>query len=95
MITENIVMDKEIKKKLKHLAIDQNTHVSLMLVDKADKMIKYDANVPDFNSDSIESFTMKIDEDLKRRIKVFCKDKDIRIKDFWNEAARSIVGDEL
>lgn len=87
MITENIVLRSDSKKQLKHLGIDKNVHVSDMLVNGAIFVLKNDFAVHDFVYEDCEGFTMKIDQDLKRQIKQFCKDKGIKIKDFWNEVA--------
>lgn len=87
MITENIVLRSDSKKQLKHLGIDKNAHVSDMLIEGAIYLLKNDFTAHDFIYDDCEGFTMKIDKDLKSEIKQFCKDKGIKIKDFWNEVA--------
>lgn len=94
MITENIVLEKDIKKSLKHLAIDKDTHVSLLLVEEANNIIENDKTLLEVNYGDMESFTMKIDQELKTKIKMFCRDKGIKIKDFWNNAARIIIEGE-
>ena len=86
MITENIVLDSDLKRDLKHLSIDIDKYVSLMLVDGAKYILDNNVNVKKIIANSYEPFTMKIDEGLKNKIKIFCKNEDIRIKDFWNEA---------
>lgn len=91
MITENIVFRSDFKKDLKHLAIDQNVSVSSMLIDEADYVLENDKNIDKIEFDSSESFTMRLDSDLKLRIKNFCYNHDIRIKDFWNGIAFRII----
>ena len=87
MITENIVLKSESKKQLKHLSIDNDIYVSTMLIDAAKYILNNDKKVVKLTYDECEPFTMKIDEGLKDQIKQFCKEKDVKIKDFWNEAA--------
>lgn len=92
MITENIILRLDLKKKLKHLAIDNDTHVSLMLIDGADFVMNGNKPVPEVSSeDDFEAFTMKIDKEFKGKIKEFCRQQDVKIKDFWNEVAYIVV----
>lgn len=89
MITENIVLRSDYKKDLKHLSIDMDIYVSEMLVNSAKYILSNDLEVHQTSKDfQYENFTMKIEEDLKSKIKQFCKNQDVKIKDFWNEAAR-------
>lgn len=87
MITENIVLRSDSKKQLKHLGIDKDAHVSDMLIEGAIFLLENDFAAHDFIYDDCVGFTMKIDENLKKQIKQFCKNKGIKIKDFWNEVA--------
>ena len=87
MITENIVLKSESKKQLKHLSIDKDIYVSIMLTNAAEYILHNDTKVVRLTYDDCEPFTMKIDKDLKDQIKQFCYEKDVKIKDFWNEAA--------
>lgn len=91
MITENIVLQSDLKKELKHLAIDKDTHVSLMLMDGAKYVLDNNKKVERIDFDSYEAFTMRIDKVFKLRIRQFCNENDIRMKDFWNEVAHIIV----
>lgn len=95
MITENIVLRSDYKRDLKHLSIDTDKYVSLMLIDAAKQILKNNTNIiatsPDYN---YEPFTMKIDKELKKEIKMFCFEKSIKIKDFWNEAAYVAINTE-
>lgn len=96
MITENIVLRSDYKKELKHLSIDTDVYVSSMLIDAAKKILSQNINVASTSPDySYDPFTMKLDKTFKREIKTFCLDKNIKIKDFWNEAAYiAIKGDK-
>lgn len=94
MITENIVLESSLKKQLKHLSIDNGLHVSTMLIDGAKYFLSTNSNIVPALFDSEEAFTMKIDEGLKQEIKTFCAEKDIRIKDFWNEVAHIVIKKE-
>ena len=94
MITENIILNSDLKKKLKHLSIDINQHVSTMLTMYAEKILEEDYYIHLTSSDEeYESFTMKIDEDLKNSIRVFCMKRGVKMKDFWNEAAFMLIQD--
>ena len=94
MITENIVLKSESKKQLKHLSIDKNIYVSTMLIDAAKYILRNDKKVMRLTYNDCEPFTMKIDENLKIQIKQFCHEKDVKIKDFWNEAADIAINKE-
>ncbi len=94
MITENIVLETNLKKQLKHLAIDKNIYVSTMLINGARYFLDNNKKVAQTFFDEYEPFTMKIDENLKKEIKDFCIQKDVRIKDFWNEVAYIVVESE-
>lgn len=94
MITENIVLEANLKKQLKHLAIDKNIYVSTMLINGARYFLDNNKKVAQTFFDEYEPFTMKIDENLKKEIKDFCIQKDVRIKDFWNEVAYIVVESE-
>ena len=87
MITENIVLESDLKNKLKHLSIDEGIYVSTMLVSGAEDILEEGYGVRQTISESYDPFTMKIEDSLKTEIKKFCSDRKIRIKDFWNEAA--------
>ena len=87
MITENLVLYSDFKRKLKHLSIDNNIYVSTMLIDGAQYVLKNDLYIKKANFETYEPFTMKIDEDLKKDIKSFCKENNVKIKDFWNTVA--------
>lgn len=93
MKTENVILDKDTKKELKHLAVDTHQTVSTMLINKANYVLNNDVKILKIHFEEVESFTMKIDETLKDKVKVFCKDKDIRIKDFWNAVANMVIED--
>lgn len=94
MITENIVLEANLKKQLKHLAIDKDIHVSTMLINGARYFLDNNKKVAQTFFDEYEPFTMKIDANLKKEIKDFCIQKDVRIKDFWNEVAYVVVESE-
>lgn len=87
MITENLVLHPDSKKKLKHLSIDKDIYVSVMLINGAKYVLKNNLKLKRTLFSNYDPFTMKIDENLKKEIKVFCKENDLRIKDFWNAIA--------
>lgn len=87
MITENIILREDYKKQLKHLSIDTDIHVSSMLINSAKYILHNNKDIQPTLMEMDAPFTMRIEKDLKKEIKEFCKDKQIRIKDFWNEAA--------
>lgn len=92
MITENVMLQSDIKKKLQHLSIDTDKYISVMLIEGAKYILQNHIEVPKIPSnDTCVQFTMKIDEELKNTIKKFCADKEIKIKDFWNESAYIVL----
>lgn len=92
MITENVMLRSDLKKQLQHLSIDVDKYISIMLIEGAQYILDNDVNVSKVSvDDTCIQFTMKIEEELKNRIKVFCLDKEIKIKDFWNESAYIVL----
>lgn len=88
MITENVMLRSELKKQLQHLSIDTNKYISVMLIEGAEYILQNNTQVSEVSvNDICDQFTMKIDEELKHRIKSFCVERDFKIKDFWNESA--------
>lgn len=92
MITENVMLRSDLKKQLQHLSIDTDKYISVMLIEGAKYILYNDAEVSRVSiNDTCVQFTMKIDEILKDRIKDFCSEKEIKIKDFWNESAYIVL----
>lgn len=91
MITENVVLETDLKKSLQHLSIDNEKYISTMLVEGAQHIIDHDLEIVQSSSDSYLSFTMKIDDELKSDIKTFCSEKNVKIKDFWNYSAYLVI----
>lgn len=94
MITENLVLYSDFKKKLKHLSIDNEIYVSVMLTNGAKYVLSNNLGIKKANFDDYEPFTMKIDEELKKDIKSFCKMNNVKIKDFWNTVASITIKKE-
>ena len=70
------------------MAIDNDRSVTSILIEEAMQILNNNMDILPFPSDDdYQTFTMKIDKDFKKTIKRFCLKKNIRIKDFWNEAA--------
>lgn len=92
MITENVMLRSDLKKQLQHLSIDTDKYISTMLIDGAEYILQNDIKISEISStgDCVQ-FTMKIDADLKNKIKGFCLDREVRIKDFWNESAYIVL----
>lgn len=92
MITENVMLRSDLKKQLQHLSIDTDKYISVMLIEGAKYILYNDTEVSRVSvNDACIQFTMKIDENLKNRIKDFCSDKEVKIKDFWNESAYIVL----
>lgn len=92
MITENVMLRSDLKKQLQHLSIDTDKYISVMLIEGAKYILYNDVEVSRVSiNDTCVQFTMKIDEILKDRIKDFCSEKEIKIKDFWNESAYIVL----
>ena len=86
------MLRSDLKKQLQHLSIDTDKYISVMLIEGAKYILYNDAEVSRVSiNDTCVQFTMKIDEILKDRIKDFCSEKEIKIKDFWNESAYIVL----
>lgn len=95
MITENVMLRSDLKKQLQHLSIDTDKYISTMLIDGAKYILHNNTKISKISSsDDCVQFTMKIDAELKNKIKGFCLDKDVKIKDFWNESAYIVLSKE-
>lgn len=92
MITENVMLRSDLKKQLQHLSIDTDKYISTMLLDGAKYILNNNIKISEISStDNCVQFTMKIDANLKNEIKSFCFDKNVKIKDFWNESAYIVL----
>lgn len=92
MITENVMLRSDLKKQLQHLSIDVDRYISVMLIQGAEYILKNNVDVSKTSiDDTCIQFTMKMDKDLKKQIKNFCNEKEIKIKDFWNESAYIVL----
>lgn len=94
MITDNIFLETDLKRQLKHMSIDSGVHVSTMLIEEAERVVNVDYPIKElYNNADYDTFTMKVDPDFKEKVRQFCEERDVSFKKFWNTVALNVVND--
>lgn len=92
MITDNIFLETDLKRQLKHMSIDSGVHVSTMLIEEAERVINVDYPIKElYKNSDYDTFTMKVDPDFKEKVRQFCEERDLSFKKFWNTVALNVV----
>lgn len=92
---ENIELSSENKKRFKVFAAEKDVSMKDLIMKEARQVMDENAFVP--LTDRAEDYTsliIDIPEDFKEEIKIFCVQKDIRIRDLWVECCRRILEDK-
>lgn len=92
---ENIELSSENKKRFKVFAAEKDVSMKDLIMKEAREVMDENAFVP--LTDRAEDYTsliIDIPEDFKEEIKIFCVQKDIRIRDLWVECCRRILEDK-
>ncbi len=93
MIKENIELSKESKKKLKIIAAEQEKTMRDLILFEAAEIIGWDLDVEKKPRELKETRTgllINIPQESKDDIRLFCRDREIRIRDFWVQALNNI-----
>ena len=94
MIKENLEVSKEIKKKLKIIAAEQEKTMRDLVLFEAAEIIGWDLEVEETERESKESRTgllINIPQETKDDIRLFCRDREIRIRDFWCQSVNNVI----
>jgi ribosomal protein L30E len=94
MIKENIELSKESKKKLKIIAAEQEKTMRDLVLFEAAEIIGWDLNVEETVREPKETRTgllINIPQESKDDIRLFSKNRKIRIRSFWNKAVANAI----
>ena len=94
MIKENIELSKESKKKLKVIAAEREKTMRDLVLFEAAEIIGWDSRVEETKREPKETRTgllMNIPQESKDDIRLFCRDREIKIKDFWIQSVNNVI----
>ena len=94
MIKENIELSKETKKKLKVIAAEQEKTMRDLILLESAEIIGWDLEVEKTDREPKETRTgllMNIPQETKDDVRLFCRDREIRIRDFWTKAVNNTI----
>lgn len=89
---ENIELGRKIKIEFKSLAAKNQVTMKDWLLNEAKDIIDNNEIVHRTErEDDRDSLIIKVPDDLKIRIKNYCEQEDVRIRDFWVECVKRII----
>ena len=89
---ENIELGRKIKIEFKSLAAKNQVTMKDWLLNEAKDIIDNNDIVHRTErEDDRDSLIIKVPDDLKIRIKNYCEQEDVRIRDFWVECVKRII----
>ena len=94
MIKENIELSKETKKKLKVISAEKEKTMRDLVLFEAAEIIGWDLDVEETEREPKETRTgllINIPQESKDDIRLFCRDKEVKIRDFWNQAVSNVL----
>lgn len=94
MIKESLELSKESKKKLKIIAAEQEKTMRDLVLFEAAEIIGWDLDVEKTQREPKETRTgllMNIPQEAKDDIRLFCRDREIRIRDLWTQAVNNTI----
>lgn len=94
MIKENLELSKADKKKLKIIAAEQEKTMKDLLLFEVAEIIGWDLDVKKTEREPKETRTgllMNIPQEAKDDIRLFCRDREIRIRDLWTQAVNNTI----
>lgn len=93
MIKENLELNKESKKKLKVIAAEEEKTMRDLVLFEAAEIIGWDLDVEKTEREPKETRTgllINIPQESKDDIRLFCRDRELRIRDFWLQCVKNI-----
>ena len=94
MIKENLELSKESKKKLKVIAAEEEKTMRDLVLYEAAEIIGWDLDVEETEREPEESRTgllINIPQESKDDIRLFCRDKEVKIRDFWVQSVNNVI----
>lgn len=94
IIKESIELGKESKKKLKIIAAEVEKTMRDLVLFEAAEIIGWDLEVEKSEREPKETRTgllINIPQEAKDDVRLFCREKEIRIRDFWVQAVKNTL----
>ena len=94
MIKESLELSKEDKKKLKVIAAEQGKSMRDLVLFEAAEIIGWDLEVEETGRESKETRTgllINIPQESKDDIRLFCRDKVIKFRNFWVQTVNNAI----
>lgn len=94
MIKENIELSKENKKKLKVIAAEEEKTMRDLVLFEAAEIIGWDLEVEETEREPKESRTgllINIPQEAKDDIRLFCGNREIRIRHLWTQSVNNVI----
>ena len=91
---ENIELKDIDKINLKMVSAQQVTHMKDLILNEAHLIIDNNYSVPRVEREEESeraSLIIKVDDDFKEEIKLFCDTHSVRIRDFWVECVHRVL----
>lgn len=88
---ENIELYEKDKIALKHLSIDKSTPVNEWMIKGAYRVLETDPEISITPIGDYTTYTMDVPPELKKEIREFIRDKDVKLRDFWIKVAEIII----
>lgn len=83
---ENIELSSQLKHDFKVMSTKENVYMKDLILFEAEEILENDIEVPSVErSENYTSLIIDIEDELKDKIKTYCIQNDIRIRDFWVE----------
>jgi hypothetical protein len=94
MIKENLELSKESKKKLKVIAVEEEKTMRDLVLFEAAEIIGWDLNVEKTEREPKETRTgllINMPQETKDDIRLFCRGREIRIRDLWTQSVNNAI----
>lgn len=94
MIKENLELNKESKRKLKVIAAEEEKTMRDLVLLEAAEIIGWDLDVEKTEREPKETRTgllINIPQESKDDIRLFCRDKEVKIRDFWVQTVNNVI----
>ena len=89
---ENIELEVDTKKNLKIISAEKDTSMKDLVLKEAEYVINNNVVVPVIDrAEDYSSLIIDVDVDMKKRIKQYCRNQDVRLRDFWVECVNRIL----
>lgn len=89
---ENIELEVDTKKNLKIISAEKDTSMKDLVLKEAEAIISNNTIIPVVErAEDYSSLIIDVDVDMKKRIKQYCRNQDVRLRDFWVECVNRVL----